>query len=464
MKVVIQKLLREWLINEAASPIVYHFTSVNRLSNILSKNEMFLTPTISSSNEKKMSGNKFYFLSLSRTKSITHGYGTKFTNPNSVRIKFNGNKLNSKYKIKPIDYWQYPRTKDFMGGIGDEMEDRLMSDKSSIPNINNYIISIDIFIDESGIDGKIISLAKSLGVKLNFFDNKKDFASGNESKTINPNIKSSDNSDDYNSRLSNNDLVKTLASLSYKNEKLLQDIILKLTTEFNVGTDFSNKLYNNVKEYQDKLEYYLKPYNGMYVDDFSQSLSSELHNSKTSSNEVVRYLTNEFIKRYKSLGATSIKDFLQKLMYMGKKSQQDFNKQFNNDIIKLIDKSYVEYLDTFKTSGHDYDNYYENLFELPQIKQYLDSKINEIKKYVSNYILNNDDMYHYSYVLNDREISDAINLKDDNKLKQILNKFEDVQYNEIIKPIQFVLYDIDEFYYKEVKKLQDENMNQWNSN
>jgi len=38
MKVLIKKLLREGLINEGASPILYHFTNVNKLINILSTN------------------------------------------------------------------------------------------------------------------------------------------------------------------------------------------------------------------------------------------------------------------------------------------------------------------------------------------------------------------------------------------------------------------------------------------
>ena len=41
--------------------------------------------------------------------------------------------------------------------IGDEMEDRLVSNKDAIPNITNYIISIDIFVGEE-VDDRIIEL------------------------------------------------------------------------------------------------------------------------------------------------------------------------------------------------------------------------------------------------------------------------------------------------------------------
>ena len=164
MRLLIKRLLREGLVNEGGSSILYHFTNIDRLINILENNEMYLTPTISSSNEKKMSKDKYYFLSLTRTKSTSHGYGTKFKNVNSVRIKFDGSKLTSKYKIVPIDYWQYPRTADLMkSNIGDEMEDRLVSNKDAIPSITNYIISIDIFVGEE-VDDRIIELGKSLGM------------------------------------------------------------------------------------------------------------------------------------------------------------------------------------------------------------------------------------------------------------------------------------------------------------
>ena len=460
MRLLIKKLLREGLINEGGSSILYHFTNIDRLINILENNEMYLTPTISSSNEKKMSKDKFYFLSLTRTKSTSHGYGTKFKNPNSVRIKFDGSKLTSKYKIVPIDYWQYPKTPDLMkSNIGDEMEDRLVSNKDAIPNITNYIISIDIFVGEE-VDDRIIELGKSLGVKINYFNNINDFTSGNESKVVSPKgVKTNKEKRDTRPY----EYERIFGALTYKNAKLYQDVMLKLSTDYKLGDDVISKIKDYADDYHKNLDYKLRVGNEWAMEDLAISLSSDLHNSKSSSYPVVRYITSEFIKVYKKLGAKSMMDFFKKLLYLGKKTHEDFNKQFNNDIIKLIDKTYLVELEQNKFGAYDVSgDYWDNIFEEPDIKKFLIGKLNEIKKYVSNFILNNNDMYRLNYVLAQREISDAINLKDDNNLKKILEVFNDVQYDEIIRPIQYVLYTLDEFRNDEITKIQDEYYNQFN--
>jgi len=460
MKGFIKRLLREGLINEGGSSVLYHFTNVSRLINILDNNEMYLTPTISSSNEKKMSKDKYYFLSLTRTKSTSHGYGTRFQNVGSVRIKFDGVKLTSKYKIVPIDYWQYPRTPDLMkSNIGDEMEDRLVSNNSSLPNINKYIISIDILVGDE-VDDRVIELAKSLGVKINYFNNLKDFTSGNESKVISPNgVKSTEGK-----RETRQYVYETiLGALTYKNAKLYQDVMLKLSTDYKLGDDVISKIKEYVDSYHKKLDNKLRVGDNWGMEDLAISLNSSLHNSKSNPDPVVRYVTSEFIKVYKKLGATSMMDFFNRLLYIGKKTHDDFNKELNGKLIKFIDKVFLDKLDTFKISG-SYTNgdYLENLFEEGNIKKFLTDKMNEIKKYISNYVLSNDDMYRLNYVLSHRELSDSVNLKEDNNLKKILESFDDVRYDEIIRPIQYVLYELDEYSHDEITKIQDEYYAQWN--
>lgn len=460
MRGYIRTLLRESLLSEGGSAILYHFTRLDKLINILTNNEIYLTPTISSSNEKKMSKDKFYFLSLTRTKSTSHGYGTKFTNVNSVRIKFDGNKLTSRYKIVPIDYWQYPRTPDLMkSNNGDEMEDRLVSNKNTIPNISNYVISIDILIGDE-VDDRIIELSKSLGIKINYFNNIKDFASGNEGKVVEPNgIKK-----DIEKRETRRYEYETiLGALTYKNIKPFNEIKSILENEYNLSSEAIEKLSEYINEYHNKLNYKLRVGDNWSMEDLAVSLNSSLHNSKTSSDPIVRYITSEFIKVYKQLGATSMMDFFNKLLYFGKKTHDDFNKQVNNDIINFIDKKFTKDLPDYKFSAENVSgDYYDNIFEEPDIKKFLLGKINEIKKYISNYILNNDDMYRYNYVLSRREVSDAINLTEDNNLKEILKYFNDVNYEEIIRPIQYILYDIEDFVDRIIKKAQDEYYNQWN--
>jgi hypothetical protein len=455
MKEFIKGLLREGLISEGVSPIVYHFTSVNKLNSILKNNELYLTSNIGTSYEKTVSGGKYYFASFSRTKSITHGYGTKFDRPNSARIMFDGNKLGNNYKFKPIDYWQYPRTPEFMGGIGDEMEDRLISNNNSVPNINKYIISIDIFVSEDGIDSGIIDMANGLGITLRFFDNKKDFASGNSSKSIEPKIKSG--SDEV--RKDRNWFDDIIGALTYKDSISMDRVKKNLKDIFGLDENELAKIDEDIKKYHDKLDDRLK----WYLDDIATSLSSSIHNNKSNSNKVVRYIIKEFVNSYKKSGAKSISDYLKKKLYFGKKTQEDFNKEFNNKILREIDKYYIDELKYYDSSFNSIDgDYYESLMSDKYVRRYLDGKIRELKGYVSNYIVNNNDMYRLNYILGSGEIKNQLNIKDDSDVNDIIKYFDDVSPNEIKNVIYSVINDVDKFAYDEIKRIQDENINQWN--
>ena len=72
-------------------------------------------------------------------------------------------------------------------------------------------------------------------------------------------------------------------------------------------------------------------------------------------------------------------------------------------------------------------------------------------------------MFKYSYVLG--EIKDKFDLKDNSQeAKRISELLDDVTPMEVLRPIQMVAWRIDDFYYSVVKKMQEEEKEQWMRN
>lgn len=456
MKSLIKHLLRETLIKEGASSVLYHFTNVRNLINILSTNTFNLTTNIGTTSDK-IGADKSYYMSFTRTKSVIQGYGRGFRFNGAVRIKLDGQKLSQNYKIKPVDYWQYPKTLYIMKQLsGDEMEDRLVTDKDEIVNANKYIISIDILITKDNtVNQKLIDLAKDLNIQLYFFNDEKDFASGLTQRAINPNVN--------NDTIENREYIRLdniAGALTYKNPDKYQEVLNVIGDKWKIQID----------DYHKKLSYYLRYDNDYNLTDITRSIEADINNQKREPNKLLRYIIRELALDMKKTNSKSIKDYLRQKIYINKKTQQDYNKQFNTKLITIIDNTYNEELNAKRNSFSPvYDkengNEYDGIFNFPPAKEFIDRKINEIKKYVSNYVLNNDDMFKYSYVLSDSYIREEFDIKDNNtEAINIANMLEDVWQEEIIKPLKEIVWAIDNFYYKEIKDMQEEEAKQWQNN
>ena len=141
----IRKILKEELyryyIKESLSSILYHFTSIHSLINILEK-DIFKLSDVSSgwtnSNKEKQINNGYkYYISFSRT--FNSSYNMKAKLP--VRIHMNGDMLNYNYKGTQANY--YDNIQD------SESEDRLLSNKPELNNISKYITRVDIAKDKN---------------------------------------------------------------------------------------------------------------------------------------------------------------------------------------------------------------------------------------------------------------------------------------------------------------------------
>ena len=102
---LIKESLDKFLMKEALSSKVYHFTSVKSAFNILKTNEMFCQSSLATSSDDYSDKYKFY-VSFTRVKSPKEGFGyNSYKSSSFARIEFDGDKLNNNFSGRPVDYW-----------------------------------------------------------------------------------------------------------------------------------------------------------------------------------------------------------------------------------------------------------------------------------------------------------------------------------------------------------------------
>ena len=208
MKRLVEHIVKGYLIKETLSRVVYHFTGLQELYNILSTNKFQLNSDMYQSCETY--SNKPYYICFTRQYNNNLGYSGKC----SVRIHLDGDLLNQQFSGKSVDYWASPYTeykkkareaeaqglyklqKDYEDYYNSpttktnmhkfhllnkvENEDRLFGDKPIIDNAIKYIKRIDILMspfmsDEFLMSIKYIAEQRGMVDKLYIFKNQKDF-------------------------------------------------------------------------------------------------------------------------------------------------------------------------------------------------------------------------------------------------------------------------------------------------
>jgi hypothetical protein len=177
-----------YIIKESLTDDVYHFTNMASLKNIVETNKMFLSNSFENSTDSIMSGIKYpYYLSLTRSFNDKFGYvgymnkhklnGDKsqaLSSSLNVRIEFDGRMLNYNFKGSPVNYhWkenkrskeqqalrqlygdEWDNVKDFQLVQIRQDEDRLLSKKPYISNVNKYIKRIDVCINMDGFSTRL---------------------------------------------------------------------------------------------------------------------------------------------------------------------------------------------------------------------------------------------------------------------------------------------------------------------
>jgi uncharacterized protein YdcH (DUF465 family) len=127
--------------NESTSSFrrLYHYTQLSTVVSIVTSNRFELT---FSSGADELSSKYSFYLSCTRIPTGQYAY-PYYKNSVHCLIELDASKVSNNYKIVPIDYW---------GGMKDESEDRILSNKSSIDNAKSYIHAIHIYIPDDKED------------------------------------------------------------------------------------------------------------------------------------------------------------------------------------------------------------------------------------------------------------------------------------------------------------------------
>ena len=117
-------------ITERASSILFHYTSIESALAVVKSGVFQLSSVTGNKSEEQYSPKGYpFFLSLTRT---SHGDYHNYVGTGAVLFKLNGDWFNSRYIVKPIDYWE--RSWLQSPGRTREAEDRVFSKDSTIPD------------------------------------------------------------------------------------------------------------------------------------------------------------------------------------------------------------------------------------------------------------------------------------------------------------------------------------------
>lgn len=171
-------------LNEGLSDIIYHYTYLGNLMNILKTNKLNTSNNIgTTADAQKDKGRAFYF-STQRTKGRT---GYAYAHGANVALVLDGRKLMSRYKGFPTDYWNWSMNpKDYSDKNSyiqalqsKEMEDRIVTDKPYIENASDYIMEIHINLTRGHTKKselqRIQALAQQKQIPIYFYDDEQSY-------------------------------------------------------------------------------------------------------------------------------------------------------------------------------------------------------------------------------------------------------------------------------------------------
>lgn len=135
-------------LNEGITDIVYHYTDLRSVYDILKTDRFRTSPAFEEDAEMNL-GYNFYF---STTRSPLNSY------TDVVLIKLDGRKFGYRYKARPVNFFGSGRSQD-----DNEMEDRIFTDRGFIPNASDYILEIRILVEEELLNSERSSDALRTG-------------------------------------------------------------------------------------------------------------------------------------------------------------------------------------------------------------------------------------------------------------------------------------------------------------
>lgn len=476
------KKLHESVLTESVSDVVFHFTYAHNLLNILKTNKINLSPSYGVEADNALNYNKLFSLSLTTARNSATGYHSSGKNPENakgkVRLQMNGRELNYNYKSKHVDYWQYPRTKSFTqsGTSYDEMEERIVTDKNEIKPANRYITLIEIYINEEDINRykQIKEYADKLNIPCYFYTNGKDFNFSIKKNAVDINTYQNNPEGEFNLNRTQEeqkqhdirDIVKLGALLIYKDDNL-KNKLFQYAKQNNYDIQKLEKLLTDrINTMNDS---YMRYPDSYLTRELELVIGAELSGSRQSKNELLRYVIKILGYDMKKRKFENIKEYINYKMYIGKKTQQQFNKELYQKSVNIIDSKFNEVLQNlnnysfYDTNGNYHQNNVINI--VPELKNQLTNIITKIKNYYKEKIMSNDDMFKYTFYYHYGEVKDKLNI---NKINyQLASDYIDYENStlgeyEIKNVILYTLYEVSDFIDKEIPNIQEEYRQQYN--
>lgn len=313
---LVENTINSYLLNEMLSSKCYHFTTLDGLLRILKTNTFLLKTDVVSDTEHWEDKPRYrFFMSTTRVRDGRYGYNHFIDKDDMlVRITLNGDLLNANYRGKPIN-WQMHSNKirgydsdlrsaestksKSMYNVPDrkiaqiqpfvENEDRIYSNRPSIPNADRYIERIDVLTylsnDFVDIDTQAMDILQNIPSRFrnitHIYTTMKDFN------------KQKDNTDKVDrSNVEDAKYPKVDVNLSQEDLKQIdyyEKCIYKFFTDYDKAIELARK-----EEYDDNLINFLETFN-YHIENYIKKLNTDLYNSKKSK-QILKYVSDWFVK------------------------------------------------------------------------------------------------------------------------------------------------------------------------
>lgn len=466
LKAIISETVEKFLnqkkyINEGASDILYHFTDAAALVNMLEENSIHLSSAMGSVSDYNINKKKMFYLSTTRSRSSGYKRGT-------AKLVLDGRKLKYNYQISPVDYWNWSKsrkdwdnTSSYIDALKSlEQEDRIISDKATIDNLSNYILSIHVLIYKNDTNRKIkqlIELCEQKNISLFLYDNQKNWL--NQIKPIDASSIDFSNVEDDNKRYSFNFDYETAAMLAYRDNDNFETIKAFLKD--------NDKIEKFEKVIKDLTQKYFK-LGGLYAYDGIIALSSNVKFLNNNHDQGSIFLKKMLAKDFKKYGVSNVKDYIEKKQYIGKKTTDDLKKEYYQYLVSIGTNEIHEGIERYLSKYIEIDGeYIDHAYDSPQLINVLNHYIKQINLYLKSQIMSEEnDIFKYSFTLDKDYIKKHISFNDI-KLSEKINitdYYDDVEtLDEDFKKLidYYILSPINNVFYDKAKSLFNEYQNQF---
>ena len=314
---LVESTINSYLLNEMISSKCYHFTTLNGLLRILKTNTFLLkTDVVSDTEHWEDKPKQRFFMSTTRVRDGRFGYNY-FIDQNEmlVRITLNGDLLNANYRGKPVNWRMHSnKIRGYIPNLRSaesiklssmyhpdgrraqiqpfvENEDRVYSNKPSIPNADRYIERIDILTYLSSnfadIDTQAMDILQDIPSRFrnitHIYTTMKDF---NRQSNNMDNVDRSKVQDTENPKVDVNLSQEDLKKIDYYEKEIYN---------FFANYDKAIELVRE-EEYDDDLIDILQTFS-FDVEEYIKKLNTDLYNSKKSK-QILKNVSDWFVKHH----------------------------------------------------------------------------------------------------------------------------------------------------------------------